>query len=117
MKLKLISFTFLITTIILLGFTSLFSNLWSLLIDKEYFIPQESNIFEFESTKMNFGSGEWWLYGEDDEYYYGLNQVNATPKYYKLKKGKENLSFNKYDYDTWKKKFIMCLCYEIILEI
>jgi hypothetical protein len=67
-----------------------------------YFIPQESNFFIFNATKMNEGSGGWWLYGEDKTYYYGLNaEPDFLPKYFKLQKGKEPKNFDKFNYKTW----------------
>ena len=54
---------------------------------------------------MNEGSGDWWLYGEDKKYYYGLNiDEGYDPKYYKLDKGKEPANFDKFDYNTWGNK-------------
>jgi hypothetical protein len=54
---------------------------------------------------MNEGSGDWWLYGEDKKYYYGLNiDEGFDPKYYKLNKGKETANFDKFDYNTWDVK-------------
>jgi hypothetical protein len=67
-----------------------------------FFIPEESSIFRFEATKWNSGSGEWWLYGEDDKYYYALNTEEPyLPKYFKLQKGNESKNFDKLNYHTW----------------
>jgi len=33
-------------------------------------IPTESSPCRFTPTVMNNGSGDWWIYGEDDENYY-----------------------------------------------
>ena len=82
-------------------FSNFFINVWGLMIDEHYFIPQESNIFQFTATAMNQGSGDWWIYGEDDKYYYALNLENENPKYLKLKKGLERANFNAKDYHTW----------------
>ncbi|QLB23642.1 hypothetical protein A6B44_00810 [Pasteurella skyensis] len=84
-------------------FTQFFPNIWELLIEKSYFIPDESSIFTFKATKMNDGSGDWWLYGEDEVYYYALNIENETPKYFKVKKNKLE-SFDPLRYSTWKKQ-------------
>jgi hypothetical protein len=48
------------------------SNIWYLLIDTQdiYFIPESSSLFSFRPTVMNSGSGDWWIYGEDNRYYY-----------------------------------------------
>jgi hypothetical protein len=86
-------------------FPNIVDNSWFLLTDNVYFIPAESNIFIFKVTKMNDGSGDWWLYGEDNKYYYGLNiDEGYDPKYYKLDKGKETINFDKHDYNTWDNK-------------
>ena len=91
-----------ISLITLAGFSRFFVNLYGIVDDKGYFIPQESNMFIFKVTKMNEGSGEWWLYGEDNRYYYGLNvEPDYVPEYFKLKKGNEPENFDKWDYHTW----------------
>jgi hypothetical protein len=82
-------------------FSNFFINVWGLMIDEHYFIPQESNIFQFKVTVMNQGSGDWWLYGEDDKYYYALNLENKNPKYLKFNKGLERKNFNEKNYHTW----------------
>lgn len=80
---------------------NMLSNAFSLFIEPNYFIPKESSIFKFEETQKNEGSGDWWLYGEDDNYYYGLNIESETPQYFKFKKGNECVKFNKTNYKTW----------------
>ena len=88
-------------------FTEFFSNIWLELTGRGYFIPTESNIFIFKPTKWNDGSGEWWLYGEDNKYYYGMNIDEDTkflPKYYKILKTDTDINFNKYNYKTWTNK-------------
>lgn len=45
-------------------------NLLGLFFDPEYFIPEGSTVFTFRPTVMNDGSGDWWIYGEDNRYYY-----------------------------------------------
>lgn len=77
------------------------NNGYSIIIDPMYIIPKESSIFMFEATKMNEGSGDWWLYGEDDNYYYALNLETDSPKYFILKKKKKEKKINKFDYKTW----------------
>lgn len=49
------------------------TNLWLLGVGNGYFIPEGSSIFTFQPTVLNDGSGEWWLYGEDAEYFYALD--------------------------------------------
>lgn len=84
-------------------FTELFSNSWFVITGRGYFIPAESNILSFRPTKWNEGSGEWWLYGEDTKYYYGLNTDEGAAKYYKIPKTDTGENFSKYDYTSWKK--------------
>ena len=38
-----------------MSLTHFCSNIWGLLTENGYFIPQESNIFSFNATKMNSG--------------------------------------------------------------
>ena len=98
----IIKTTLIILICIIILFTEVVDNSWFLLTDNVYFIPAESNIFIFKVTQMNDGSGDWWLYGEDNKYYYGLNiDEGYDPKYYKLDKGKETANFDKFDYNTW----------------
>ena len=93
------------------------SNSLSFLTERGFFIPRESSIFCFEVTEWNAGSGEWWLYGEDDKYYYGLSSYNDCDSilkiynfytdfdcYFKLKKGDEPENFDKFNKDTWGEK-------------
>jgi hypothetical protein len=45
-------------------------NVIMLLYANGYFIPKESSVCTFRATVDNIGNGEYWLYGEDDKYYY-----------------------------------------------
>lgn len=84
-------------------FTHFFGNLWNLVTGRGYFIPEESNMFTFNVTEWNDGSGEWWLYGEDKKSCYALNtEPDYTPKYFRMEKGKEGEGFDKFDFRTWK---------------
>ena len=82
----------------------------SLLLENNFFIPEESNICSFRDTIDSLGSGEGWLYGEDDKYYYGVRvddvtcEIESVPAYYVLKKGQESQNFDKFNYHTWDKK-------------
>jgi hypothetical protein len=48
------------------------TNVWYLVIDTQdvYHIPAGSSLFTFRPTEMNSGSGDWWIYGEDNHHYY-----------------------------------------------
>jgi len=99
MKNKVIVSIIVFILLIMLGcYSHIFINLWCIVTENGYFIPQESNILVFNATKMNSGSGGWWLYGEDNKYYYALNPFGG---YLKLQKGNEPSDFDKFNYETW----------------
>ncbi len=76
-------------------------NIWLTLVESEYFIPPESSMFTFQATKMNSGSGEWWLFGEDRHYFYGLNTQTEQPLYWVQEKNMLPMGFDRFDYTTW----------------
>lgn len=53
-------------------------NLWGLLTDRLYLIPTESSLWSFRVSKMNPGSGDWWIYGEDAKNYYFFEEEPET---------------------------------------
>lgn len=60
------------------------SNLYNTTIDRGYFIPEGSSVFTFKPLRMNAGSGDWWIWGEDDSSYYvltdaGYYTIGKTP--------------------------------------
>jgi hypothetical protein len=71
MKNKILLLIVLLFIIVIIFLKDMLINVWCLNTDKNYFIPKESSIFTFKSTQMNNGSGDWWLYGEDNKFYYG----------------------------------------------
>jgi hypothetical protein len=76
-----------------------FVNLWGLIIDTQdiYFIPETSSIFTFRPTVMNPGSGDWWIYGEDNHAYYYFENNRMM-----LKKAAQTCQdFLKDDQATW----------------
>lgn len=83
--------------------TQLISNLWGLSTGNGYIIPHQSSIFTFKTTKMNQGSGDYWLYGEDQSNYYTtLKQDDINPyTYISKEKAKLILGFDKMNYTTW----------------
>jgi|SRR5688572_12118068 hypothetical protein len=54
------------------------SNVWLLVTGRGFFIPAESSVFSFRATKMNDGSGEWWLYGEDRQHLFALHPTEPA---------------------------------------
>jgi hypothetical protein len=50
--------------------TNLVTNAWLLITEPANVIPTESSLWRFTPTVMNDGSGDWWIYGEDNENYY-----------------------------------------------
>lgn len=76
-----------------------------MLTDNNYIIPKESSIWKFNAWKFNSGSGDWWLYGEDDTYYYSTETGEKFPGYIKIaKKDTCNFRFfNKENIQTWQK--------------
>jgi hypothetical protein len=82
--------------------TETLGNVWGLLSGRGYFIPNESSVFTFQVTKMNEGSGEWWLYGEDAHFYYAVPDQGKL-KYMKISR-KESVAcknFDKWSYSSW----------------
>jgi hypothetical protein len=81
-------------------------NTISLLLENNFFIPKESSICTFIDTMDAAGSGEGWLYGEDDKYYYAVNDSYEPnePLYFILRKGQESQNFDKLNYETWDKR-------------
>ncbi|SHN57169.1 hypothetical protein SAMN02745728_00877 [Desulfovibrio litoralis DSM 11393] len=91
--------------------TTLVLNSCRLIVDRGYFIPNDSSIFTFKPTVENNGSGEWWIYGEDYTYYYAYPEVDDYMNYdyagvelniyIKIRKINNCPNFNKEDYKTW----------------
>jgi hypothetical protein len=71
-----------------------------------FIIPSESSLFTFAATKMNDGSGEWWLYAEDNYYYYSMEKAGIDKPYIMISKSRTKgiPKFNKHDYKTWENK-------------
>ena len=113
-KMKKILVIILLILIVALGFsTELFSNLYYSIIGNGYIIPSESNIFSFKVTKMNEGSGDYWLYGKDKNYYYSSMKNLDNISYIKISKDEsEKIKsaginyFNETNYKTWNLKYL-----------
>ena len=85
-----------------LVFTPTVGNLWSLATERGFIIPEESSVFTFRATRMNTGSGEWWLYGEDGRYYY-VQGEQSGPLYVAFPKSEVSRcpSFRPHDRTAW----------------
>ena len=86
------------------GFTTeLFPNLYGVLTGNGFIIPEQSSLFSFKVTQMNEGSGDYWLYGEDADFYYSTIQTNDTGAYIFIPKANVGKieNFDKTDYRTW----------------
>ena len=102
---KLITITLFIALIFFILQTNFWYNSWNLLTGRGYIIPKESSISDFTVIEMNRGSGEWWLYGEDDMHYYSMMKESKNKPYIKISKvdAKKNQDFDKMNYKTWNK--------------
>lgn len=88
--------------LIVFSTTPLLSNLWCVITGRGYFIPKESSIFTFTALVMNEGSGEWWLYGEDTNNYYSVeNDINLPYIVFSKKDASKCKLFLPTDYTTW----------------
>ncbi len=100
---------FIVAVLFIAGFsTPLYSNLWGVLTGKGFTIPEESSLFTFQVTKMNEGSGEYWLYGMDENYYYSQMRPDEKKAYIKISKEKaeEIESFDKTNFKTWDNEYL-----------
>ena len=92
-----------VALVIVFSTTPLLNNLWGLTTGRGYFIPKESSVFTFTPLKMNEGSGEWWLYGEDDDNYYSLENDKDLPYMVISKKDAAKCPhFIRTDHTTWR---------------
>ncbi|RYG15279.1 MAG: hypothetical protein EOO07_15775 [Chitinophagaceae bacterium] len=103
MKNKIV-FSFISIAVALLAYLTFMTpagaNSWYLLVGNGFVIPNESSILTFEVTKMNEGSGEWWLYGQDEQFYYHFLGENGR-SYIKIAKVNNCNGFNPHDSGTW----------------
>lgn len=94
----------LLTFLIVLFCTSVFGNIFSLVIEKAYFIPKQSSIFTFTETVHNNGSSDVWRYGEDfTNYYFNLSSFNNDVLLFPKKDIHTCPGFNPEDVTTWCK--------------
>ncbi|AOM78695.1 hypothetical protein [Pedobacter steynii] len=105
MKKKLPVFGILLLFVItaLLISTNVMANLWGIGTGQGYLIPEESSMISFKATQMNTGSGEYWLYGEDEHYYYSMMATSGLKPYVFISKEKAVSCdhFDKFDFKTW----------------
>lgn len=88
--------------VLLATLSNCLSNFWMILKDPTYIIPKESNIFQFEVNQMNNGSGDWWIYAQDDSNYYFFLGYDSLPYIVFSRSAAEKcIGFDKVNVDTW----------------
>jgi len=89
--------------VVLLGIQSnCLSNYWMTMIASEYQVPKESDMFQFDVIQMNSGSGDWWIYGQDDANYYFFLGYDSLPYIvFSRNSAQQCTGFSKRDIDTW----------------
>ena len=71
-------------------------------IDPVYIIPNESSLCRFEVNQMNNGSGDWWIYAQDDSNYYFFLGYDSLPYIVFSRSAAEKcIGFDKVNVDTW----------------
>jgi hypothetical protein len=78
-------------------------NIWEVITDRRYIIPSESTMLRFKVIRMNEGSGDWWLYGEDDNNYYTMMDATNEKPYLLISKhiAKDCKNFDLLNFKTW----------------
>lgn len=105
--LLLIGTLILLVVCVVLLYTPTLGNLWLVFTDtSDYRIPAESSIFTFRVIEMNDGTGGWWLYAEDQQYFYAYSET-AQFQYHAFPKSKlaECVGFRLRDSRTWCPEF------------
>ncbi|MDX9683479.1 hypothetical protein BS643_07710 [Pseudomonas protegens] len=103
MRLRLIHGWMIVLMVAVLGLgvlTPVLSNSLLLLMDRTNFIPAESSIWTFEPTLINQGSSSYWLYGEDQQYYFYFSYAQDQP-YRLIAKTNRCPGFDKHEVQTW----------------
>lgn len=77
-------------------------NCWLVATGRGFEIPDESSLFTFRVTKMNEGSGEWWLYGEDRSFFYAAPESGEV-RYHAFPRARieDCPGFERFDFSTW----------------
>ena len=71
-------------------------------IDPVYIIPNESSLCRFEVNQMNNGSGDWWIYAQDDSNYYFFLGYDSLPYIvFSRSTAEKCIGFDKVNVDTW----------------
>ena len=71
-------------------------------IDPVYIIPNESSMCRFEVNQMNNGSGDWWIYAQDDSNYYFFLGYDSLPYIvFSRSTAEKCIGFDKVNVDTW----------------
>ncbi|RON55465.1 hypothetical protein BK667_09685 [Pseudomonas frederiksbergensis] len=102
-KMSISTVLVLATGILLTGiimWTTFFSNVMMLAMDRVNFIPAESSIFSFEPYEINQGSTSYWVYGQDPENYYYFSYESASP-YIFISKVNGCQDFDRLNFKTW----------------
>jgi len=100
MKAKLLGLFFVGVSVGILLTGNAVSNGFSALTSKTFYIPAESSFMSFKVTRPNQGSGEWWLYGEDNTNYYALSDQDHYT-YLVLRKDAAGPEVDPLDKSTW----------------
>ena len=91
--------------------TPLVGNLYWLVAGGGYFIPRESSVLTFRVLVPNYGSGEWWLQGEDWRQFYAIH--DKEPVYFVFPKRAlgQCPRFSPGDLTTWCPQFTQSVPY------
>ena len=76
------------------------SNLFLKATADYYFIPAESAVNRFRVTRWNDGSGDWWLYGEDDHFFYAISDDDPD-RYHLIARSDLQPGMDPLDKATW----------------
>ena len=91
-----------VVAIALSAFTPFSMNCWLVATGRGFEIPDGSSLFRFRVTKMNTGSGEWWLYGEDRDFFYVASEFEGV-RYHAFPRARTEdcPGFERLDFTTW----------------
>lgn len=71
-----------------------------MMIEGSGYVPNKSNIWDFSITQIDEGSGGYWRYGEDRNYYYHFSLYEENVYFY-INKESNCPNSNKLDFKTW----------------